>query len=257
MSIRRRIWMTKWATGWLPMANNMKKWSKWLSNQCPICSSIPSIETSDHLLNCSATQTLILGKRLQILAEAQELIDIGFPIKEILLAILPLDQDTSSPGEVGPATIAQQELGSKWTARGMVSISWQVQGPLRTQFTRRRHKQWLQTLVTQFWTLAWDIWNHRNEVVHRINTSHQHTILYQTVQQEHSKGIYLLPLSAHHWVTCDLTELLQRSPSYLRAWVHTVQTIRAREHRRLGGSAANRSRNILRQFLGLRQHTSG
>jgi len=66
-----------------------------------------------------------------------------------------------------------------------------------------------------------------------------------------AKGIYLLPPRAHHWVNCDISELLRRSPIYLKAWLQTVQTIRLQEQRRLGGSAANHSRQILRNFLGL------
>jgi len=67
----------------------------------------------------------------------------------------------------------------------------------------------------------------------------QTLILYQEIQQEHQKGIYLLPPSEHHWVSGTLTDLLKWSPTYLRAWLQTVTMIRQREQRRQSGLATN------------------
>jgi len=84
--------MKKWATGWLPMGSNMKKWKQWASDQCPVCN-LPSVgKTSDHLMLCGHTQmqTLISEQCQHILIDSPDLEALGFPIQEALQALLLL-----------------------------------------------------------------------------------------------------------------------------------------------------------------------
>jgi len=186
MHIHRHIWMTKWATGWLSMGSNMKKWKQWASDQCPVCN-LPSVrKTSNHLMLCghTQTQTLISKQHQHILIDSPDLVALGFPIQEALQALFPLAAHIPTPINPSSALEAQQSLGPKWTACGMVSIKWKGLGPQSTMTTSHRYKFWLQTIVAQFWQLAWDLWTHRNEEVHHAEVRNQYTILYQAVQRE-------------------------------------------------------------------------
>jgi len=61
LPIQHQIWMTKWATGWLPTGTNMKKWKQWPMDQCLVCKDPNMRETVEHLLQCnhSLPQSLI------------------------------------------------------------------------------------------------------------------------------------------------------------------------------------------------------
>jgi len=145
----------------------------------------------------------------------------------------------------------QQQIGEKWTARGMVSLEWQKQGPKVTSTTKRKTRRWLQYLVQKYWETAWDIWNLRNEVVHKADVTRMNEVLYQQVQEEYHHGIHLLEPKDHHWMTRLLPDLLKRSTAYQKNWLETVRALRSRASRRQRGAVLNRSRSILRQFLGL------
>jgi len=49
LAIWCQIWMTKWATGWLPMGKNMKQWKQWPPDQCPVCKVPHTSKTVKHL----------------------------------------------------------------------------------------------------------------------------------------------------------------------------------------------------------------
>ncbi len=52
LPLRRKIWMTKWATGWLPTGGNMAKWKRWQTSSCPMCRIPTTIESPEHLMRC-------------------------------------------------------------------------------------------------------------------------------------------------------------------------------------------------------------
>jgi len=253
LTIRRQIWMTKWATGWLPTGRNMKRWNQWPKDQCPVCEVPNTCETVEHLLLCTHTQpqSLIHQHILRRTEELSDLTAMGIPVFEFLMAMFQIPYCQQFSNHLNQAMALQQTLGPKWTARGCISMQWKKLGPSSGANCRKRFSQWVPRLLKIFWQTAWEVWQQRNEIVHKAAITGQTLLLYQEVQKEYQKGTHLLPAGEHHWVSGNLPELLQRSTTYLRAWLQTVTTIRQREQRRQSGSVANRSRRILRQFLGL------
>jgi len=248
LPLRRKIWMTKWATGWLPTGGNMVKWKNWQTSLCPMCSSPTTIESPEHLMRCHQADIVerIQQHCQQTEAEYAEQIANGYPVEAVNAALFQRQGNGLSTG-----TLHQQQIGEKWTARGMVSLEWQKQGPTVTSTTKRKTRRWLQYLVQKYWETAWDIWNLRNEVVHKADVTRTNEVLYQQVQEEYHRGIHLLEPKDHHWMTRPLPDLLKRSTAYPKNWLETVRALRSRASRRQRGAVLNRSRSILRQFLGL------
>ncbi len=215
--------MEKWATGWLPTGKNMKQWKQWPMDQCLVCKAPNMRETVEHLLQCnhSLPQSLIYQHIGQRTEELSDLIAIGFPVQEFLMAMFQLPYCQKLSDHISQAVDLQYTLGPKWTARGCISKQWKLLGPNRAN-NRKRFSNWVPWLTTMFWQMAWEVWQQWNEVVHKAATQGQN----QEVEQEYQQGIYLLPTTDHHWVSGTLPELLQRSPNYLRGWLQTVKAIR-------------------------------
>jgi len=134
----------------------------------------------------------------------------------------------------------QQQIGDKWTARGMLSLEWQKQGPTVTSTTNRKTRRWLQYIVQKYWETAWDIWTLQNDVVHKANFTRINEVMYQQVHEEYNRGIYLLEPKDHHWMPRLLPDLLKRSTAYLKNWLETVRALRSRASRRQCGAVLNR-----------------
>jgi len=139
---------------------------------------------------CGHTQMQILipEQRQHILIDSPDLVALRFPIQEALQALFLLAADIPALINPSSALEAQQSLGPKWTVHGMVSIKWKALSPQSMMTTSCQYKFWLQTIITQFWQLAWDLWTHRNEEVHHAEVRNQHTVLYQAVQCKTPEG---------------------------------------------------------------------
>ena len=98
-------------------------------------------------------------------------------------------------------------------------MQWKKLGPPSGANCRKRFSHWVPRLLKIFWQTAWEVWQQRNEIVHKAATKGQTLLLYQEVQKEYQKGTHLLPAGEHHWVNGTLLELLQQSLMYLRAWL--------------------------------------
>ncbi len=152
--------MTKWATGWLPMGKNMKRWNQWPTDQCPVCQVPNTCETVEHLLLCSQSQPQALIHQ-HILCRTEELADLiamGFPVQEFMMVMFQLPYCQKFSDHAHQAMDLQQSIGPRWTARGCISTQWKVLGPTTGTLSRKRFSQWVPWLTKGFWQLAWEVW---------------------------------------------------------------------------------------------------
>jgi len=131
MTTRWQIWMTKWATGWLPTGKNMKKWNQWPKDQCPGCNVQNTCKTVEHLLLCNhpQPQPLIYQHILWRTEELLDLIAMGLPVQEFLMAMFLIPYCKKLSDHLHHAFTLQQTLGPKWTAQGCISKQWELLGP--------------------------------------------------------------------------------------------------------------------------------
>jgi len=131
LPIQCQIWMTKWATGWLPTGTNMKKWKQWPTDQCPVCKDPNMRETVEHLIQCNhfLPQSLIYQHIERSTEELADLITMGFPVQEFLMAMFQLPYCQKLSDHYSQAVDLQYTLSPKWTARGCVSKNGNYWGP--------------------------------------------------------------------------------------------------------------------------------
>jgi len=160
LPLTQQIWMTKWATGWLPMGKNMKRWNQWPMDQCPVCQVPNTCETVEHLILCSHSQPQALIHQ-HILCRTEELADLiamGFPVQEFMMVMFQLPYCQKFSDHVHQAMDLQQSIGPRWTARGCISMQWKVLGPPTGKISWKRFSQWVPQLMKMFWQLAWEVW---------------------------------------------------------------------------------------------------
>jgi len=214
----------------------MKQWLQWNNNQCSLCKDRSKPKTATHLLTCMAlVQQAIWEEAVQLVQERAD------PLQDQKLAALsfmnqPFQVPTCLPGTptIRQAIAVQQEIGMEWTLRGMVSLHWWLM--VKQDLTIPRGIQnWSYFILKQFWKMAWQLWQARNDAIHNSSTTQTEYHLRGKVTREFKQGIYLLPRADQDWVQGMLPELLKWSHPYLQQWLQTIQAIHARERCRHGG----------------------
>jgi len=117
----------------------------------------------------------------------------------------------------------------------MVSLKWCLL-ERHDPIIPRGVRNWRYLILKQFWKMAWQLWQARNDTIHNLSITQSKQHLRGKVTREFQQDIYLLPQVNHHWVQGALLELLKRSNPYLQQWLQTVQAIHAQERQRHGGS---------------------
>ena len=231
VSINRRIWMTKWVTGWLPIGKNMSRWKLWMSDKCPECGS-PETSTN-HILFCPAPERQrflaekiqqlephLLGKRLSPTA-------VG-----LLLGVL-FPQAHSYPNRTVTELVElkhwQRIFGQMPHAWGFLHNSWRSalqQFPPAHSIYKHSPRRWLTAFLSQLWNTAWDLWGYRNGIIHNSECDKKGDTIREQVKQEYAQGVEQLPCSAWHWFSSPLSTLLTKPLDYLQAWLLSVQAHR-------------------------------
>jgi len=87
-------------------------------DQCLVCKVLNMRETVEHLLQCnhSQLQSLIYQHIVQRMEELPDLIAMGFPVQEFLMAMFQLPHCQKLSDDIFHAVDLKYTLGPKWTA---------------------------------------------------------------------------------------------------------------------------------------------
>jgi hypothetical protein len=87
----------------------------------------------------------------------------------------------------------------------------------------------------KFWEVAWDLWDHRNQIKKNLETAQdivRRVALVLAISSEHAFGRSGLPQRGWRLFNRPLLSALASSLHYLEAWLLRVQTARSRKDRR-------------------------
>jgi hypothetical protein len=90
-------------------------------------------------------------------------------------------------------------------------------------------KRWVATLIKKLWTVSWDMWEHRNGILH--NTPKTVTELREDLVDHSVKNIYHMATSTlchtkdDYLITASFTKLLSRSMAYKETRLFTTQQV--------------------------------
>jgi len=118
--------------------------------------------------------------------------------------------------------------------------------------SRQTGKRWTVELIKKLWEVVWDLWEHRNSIVHDNKTGVKEARTRQEIQQEFATGAHSLPQQAKSLFSPGLTAILQMSLDSRQAWLIRVRSARARQERRRIATSVDtypQEREVVRQFL--------
>ena len=170
----------KFATGHFACGRQMKRRKEWNHDRCPVCGA-PD-ENNHHVLMCQAvssraTWTKALQDLKKWMTDADTQPDIQKHILDLLEAWVddrPQPRLPLTSLENRRALQAQNDIGAWNMILGRISTQLEVrQGRhYKSIKSRRSGRRWTVELIKKMQDVAWDMWDHRNSVLHGDPTRH-------------------------------------------------------------------------------------
>jgi hypothetical protein len=241
-SLSRRTWVSKHATGFCGVGKMMFRWGKWPSAACPRCED--PVETASHVWSCSGHRAnevwnASIARLRRWLVSVKTQPGIRDALCSHLSAwrsgLLSLPTRSHFPG-VRSAISSQIRIGWQPFLEGLVSVEWAaVQQRYYEWLGSRRHgRRWVTQLIAKLWDVAWDLWEHRNGIVHSgaNDTLHLLSRVRDAVRREYQLGSATLMTTDKALFSTSRSDLFRAPLSVQEAWLASVQSARQRAMRR-------------------------
>jgi hypothetical protein len=196
----KRRWFAKNATSHCATGRMMLRRKEWTNSRCPRCGTVD--ECTKHLCRCQDPEARKQWQAsLKSLEKWMDSVDTDPLITKHVLALLQswVRDDPAPPNPRGmprlkKALIAQSAIGGWNTLLGRVSIQLRDRMELRykSKQSRRSGFRWTVALVKKLQDIAWDMWEHRNGILHdNPDKHHRKAALEQAdadIEQEWTRG---------------------------------------------------------------------
>jgi hypothetical protein len=135
---------------------------------------------------------------------------------------------------------------------GFPAISWQTTQQI--YFSRigssRSSKRWIIALIQKLWEVAWNMWEHRNGILHDKEQSIILQCLNNTIREEFQKGGEGLPAEARALLKQGCGAVLAKSAEVKQQWIARLQLARSRVSTEQSlGQTFGEERQLMRRWL--------
>ena len=238
----RRRWITKHASANCGVGTTLVKWKYQDDHKCPRCN---ASEDTAHVLRCQAeganeVWSESMAKLTTYLVESRTHPDLQRALLENLTrwrrGLSPCDDFQES--EVKQTAQSQSLIGWKNLLEGLLSKQWRQvqQRHYNSLRCRKSAKRWIKGLFVRLHNLAWNQWDHRNDIKHRVRRTRQERMnhkLNQEICKLYQSGSQDLPPAERQHFRWSIVSLLQKPNGYKRHWLKNVTSARRRQARRL------------------------
>ena len=151
---------------------------------------------------------------------------------------------------------AQNTIGWKLFLEGAISSDWEgiIDHYLRSIRSKQNSLRWISCLIRKIWEVSWDMWEHRNQVLHHEQRGLELLgipVLDNEITAEHAKGIDALMLDNEKQLfERPLHDILSSNTQLRRAWLDKAQAARTMCQVR-NNTAMTCERNFMRRYLNL------
>lgn len=238
--IPMQLFIPKWNTKFLSIGKNLVRWKLRLSDACSRCG---QPETHPHhILRCQH-----LGAR-QIWKQKMKDLDVWlgsrqtkpdlhkYILKRIKQwyrdPIQPLPTEYTYPSDHVSWTMiaSQDDIGWGNFIDGFLHLDWEGVQQAYYEYigSRKTGRRWVETLIRQFWNIAWDMWVHRCRLMMSDGNAADHV--------EHglldSEIVHLFDIYQHHleapqelsrWFIRTPQDLKHESCDFKRQWLQAVR----------------------------------
>jgi hypothetical protein len=236
----------------------MLRHKEWESDECPRCH---APEDASHVWTCSDADASALfhsalDKLRTWMTKQQTHPEISTAIYSRLLSW----QSGSEPAVLhsnlqGLAHLVSVQDSAGWQSffEGTPAIGWADLQQQHYSFigSRRLGRRWLSALLQLLWNTAWDLWEHRNGVLHNKDNNLLSLRTNQEIQEQWTLGARGLTDSAKPLFRHDHTSLLAAPLEVRQAWLLRIRNSRdqfVRNHNE-GNSEYRHERRALRHWL--------
>ncbi len=123
----------------------------------------------------------------------------------------------------------QTVIGWNQFLDGWLAQSWQVhqEGVWQSAKSRQSSRRWVAELIKKLWNMSWDMWAHRNGILHQSPVARQDILEKQANDQIHALyegGMQALPRDAIGLLRKPKEHLLQLPLTTKQQWIELVKT---------------------------------
>jgi hypothetical protein len=228
----RRAFVTKHTCGMCGVGKFMKRWKEWEEDICPRCG---EQEDAPHVWRCKGPGTAeIWNKSLQELETLLHQLDTDPTLTYIILVHLRgwwsgENVTYIPPREFQDLLHDQQTIGWRRFFKGWFAYSWaeMQQRYYNLLWSSRTGRRWASAIVLKLCNIAWDMWEHRNGILHE--TENLVTRAMQTQLNAKVTRVYLNLSSQLLWhndchlVNLPLQELIRKDNNYKATWLSVAE----------------------------------
>ena len=243
LTLSRKLWLTKFVSGFLPTAKAMKDRGNWETSMCPVCQKC--VETSQHLIECEDEAAVILyNKEIQKLDDWMQTANTDPIIRLVIISSLQ-DKKGKTPfydesflyqsKHVANAAQNQDLIGWFPFFKGHLSKLWVDAQCNYLQSENEPHanemaKKWAHQLVTQMYSLSYALWEYRNSILHAKTdeslNEKESARLNKSIEKEYARGSMNLNSVDKKLIEIDFHELMEKSVAERKSWLVSVQAAR-------------------------------
>jgi ribonuclease HI len=235
----RQLWLAKHASGHCPVGRMMKIRKHWEHSMCPRC--LQDNETTEHVLLCqdprAAEHFTRLAKKLDLELVSMETAP---EIRRTIIRKITnwrrrrrvTAQITNKYGEreasehqdiIGWTNFMIGRMAPEWAAAQQSYFDWLGR--------RRTGKRWLVAITVKLLNLSWDMWDHRNKILHA--SLHpwkliEVSIADQQIDEEYDRGYINLLRKDYKWLTQPLRTVKKLPIEDKLQWIESVRLARLR-----------------------------
>lgn len=236
---RQRFYI-KHASGFSGVGRKMQQIGAWETAQCCRCNA--PIETSEHVLRCPHPEaTRVWERALQSFEAHLKRSKTDPTIVTAIIQNMQRWREGEAPMEnhqtstVRQALQEQSVLGWRSFIEGLPSKKWAEAQATHAQRRKQRQQrfspgQWASRLIRWVWEIPWQMWEHRNNILHEsgvIDPSMQETD--RRIREELATGDIGLDPATRAVFNQQRATILQKKPEIRRLWLQRIITARKRD----------------------------
>lgn len=224
---------------------------EWPNSNCPRCGH--EEETTEHVLKCPGGDE-VWQKAIKSLETWMEDHLTAKPLRKAICQRLEewrsstITTFRSRDENVEAAIMEQDAIGWQNFLEGRVSkkIQHAQQLHLDALSTRRTGERWLAALIVKMWEVSWDLWDHRNGILHNNENSVKYAKQKREVELEFEEGYEGLARHVRRWFQGGVEAVLKLTPDQRQAFLVNVRAARTLASEADGEGDTHRSQ---REFM--------
>ena len=237
----RRQWIVKHASGFCATGKMMKRWKQQSSSKCPRCDE--EVEDALHVWRCTGE-----GVEVQWKDSIQKLhLWMLRSRSQPNLAAVICDRLSAWRSKSSPTVNVSYFLGLRETVQAQDDLGWRsflegcpVKGWAEVQQrhfefikSKRTGERWLAAVIQKVWDAAWDLWDHRNKVVHGKESNSRLRQLRWEIEEQFDLGSATVTHDAKLLFRPGKEKILEGNADLQTAWLVRIRRARARFAERL------------------------